>query len=117
MDNLEDKKSKKQHTCTQCGKFFNRLAHLYEHIKRVHEGIPYQCSLYHKHFSTESYRNQHQRQCQTTSFICKDCGQEFRKVLEMQSHRMNAHQQPGPSGAKRKQPRQSTEKDTSSTPK
>ena len=30
---------------------------------------------------------------------------------------MNAHQQPGPSGTKRKQPRSSTEKDTSSTSK
>ena len=102
MDNPEDKPQKK-HTCTQCGKKFTWPAHLREHIHRVHEGVHYQCAQCHKHFSTESYRNQHQRQCQGEAFTCSDCGQEFGRILELQTHRRNVHPRLGPSGIKRKQ--------------
>ena len=117
MDHQENKKPNKHHTCTQCGKKFTWPAHLREHIQRAHEGIRYQCSHCHKHFSTESYRNQHQRQCQNAVFTCVDCGQEFRRVLELQALRMKVHQQPGPSRTKQKQPRLSADKDPGSTPK
>ena len=117
MDHQEYKKPNKQHTCTQCGKKFNRPAHLQEHIQRAHEGIRYQCSHCHKHFSTESYRNQHQKQCQNAIFTCVDCGQEFSRVLELQSHRMKVHQQLGSGRTKQKQSRPSAEKNVGSTPK
>ena len=116
MDNPEDKKLKKKHICSKCGKKFNRPAHLHEHMQRAHEGIRYQCIHCHKHFSTESYRNQHQRQCQNATFTCIEFGQEFRRVLELQTHRINVHQQPGPSGTKRKQ-RSFEVKDAGSAPK
>ena len=117
MDHPEDKKPKKQHTCGQCGKKFVWPAQLREHMQRVHEGIRYQCSHCHKHFSTESYRNQHHRQCQNATFVCMDCGQEFARVLELQAHKMSAHEQPGPNRTKRKQPRSSAEEDNGSAPK
>ena len=54
-------------------------------------GVRHGCSHCHKTFSTQSYRNQHQRQCQNKKFTCMECGQEFATVIQLQTHQLNAH--------------------------
>ena len=50
----------KNHTCSSCGKQFNRLDYLKKHIDIVHNGIkPFNCKSCPKAFATNTEHNEH----------------------------------------------------------
>ena len=102
MPSPDKRKPAKNHTCTKCGKSFVRPAHLREHEQRAHEGVRYQCSQCHKHFSTKSYRDHHQSSCQGTRFTCMECGQEFERALQLQTHQRNIHPRPSTTSSRKR---------------
>ena len=91
-DKMSNPEDRRPHVCPTCGKAYTIAAHLRDHQRSVHDGVRYICSKCQKLFVKESYRNRHQQQCPGTRYTCSNCGQDFSTVLQLRTHRTNAHQ-------------------------
>ena len=57
----------------------------------MHPGIRFKCMTCHKQFSSVSYRNQHQRQCQGITYSCRQCAEQFHTIEQLQQHKNVVH--------------------------
>ncbi|XP_073406464.1 uncharacterized protein [Dendrobates tinctorius] len=80
-------KAKKSFSCSDCGKYFNRKAHLVSH-QRTHTGEkPFSCSECGKYFAHKSNFVKHQRtHTGEKPFSCSECGKCFNQKAHLLSH-------------------------------
>lgn len=80
-------KQLKQFECLFCGKIFNYLSSLKDHIRRHSGEKPFSCSVCGKRFAQKTYLKLHQRvHSGEKPYSCPDCGKSFSQKSSLNIH-------------------------------
>ncbi len=81
-------KNKGIYTCHECGKIYFYNFALHEHIRSVHLGIRYPCSMCPKNFASKSIRRDHVKAAHSdaTPYRCGRCGERFALRNQLRKH-------------------------------
>lgn len=89
---LEIHKKEKRFDCHQCGAEFGSKTNLNKHLSR-HAGKTYECSIYHRKFSSQVLLSKHRENARTQKGTkCPNCCNYFVKVSNPSAHLKVIHQ-------------------------
>ena len=78
--------------CDQCGKDFNQLTNLQQHVRLVHDKLRYPCSECHKELGTKYQLKLHVRAVhEGIRYKCDQCDQSFEYKQKLSLHVRKEH--------------------------